>query len=112
MHTFDTLIEEARRIRADRRKLYGESTKKNLEAIGLVWAGMLKHHLNIDIDPLPPHVVSLMHVAVKNLRAITPNTPHYDDNYVDALNYTRFAHEVSSGLGPSEEGTTNGTEDP
>lgn len=100
MRTFDTLIEEARAVRADREKLYGETTRRNLEAIGLVWSGMLRQHLNMDIPPLPAHMVSLMHTVVKNLRAVTHNAKHHDDNYTDALNYTRFAHESSSGLGP------------
>lgn len=88
-----SLSTKAAAIRKQRGKQYGMAPDFNMAQQGKIWAGLLSIHLQKDIPPLPPHIVSLMMVACKCARASSP-AKYLEDNYIDALNYLDFAAEA------------------
>lgn len=63
-------------------------------ALGRAWGAVLSEHLGRPIPDLPPHVVNLMMVALKTLRAARDvNGVFRFDDYVDGCNYLSFACE-------------------
>ena len=80
--SIDHKIEHIRKVK---RAEYG-SFSKNLELIGKTWSALL------DLPtPIPPYKVALMYAASKVIRAAHS---FKEDNYIDAQNYLRKAHEL------------------
>ncbi len=73
------------KIRKVKRAEYG-SFKTNLRLIGESWSTLL------DLPaPIPPYKVALMYTVSKVIRAAHS---FKEDNYIDAQNYLRKAHEL------------------
>ena len=80
--SIDHKIEHIRKVKQAE---YGDFSR-NMELIGKSWSALL------DLDkPIPGHVVCLMYVAAKIIRAAHT---FKEDNYIDALNYLRKAEEM------------------
>ena len=81
------------RLVKERGKSYGPPLP-SLRNIGRAWQALLSSHYRLNLPEPPPYVVSLMILAMKNVRAAQP-TPHHQDNYDDGFNYLKFAEESS-----------------
>ncbi len=78
-------------LKADRQKVYGPALQ-NHAGIAQMWACLLQPHAEriARMEPLPPHVVALMMVALKLNRM---RIEFHKDNYDDLTNYLSFAEE-------------------
>lgn len=78
-------------IRAERYRVYGDPLE-NHRGIAQMWAPLLQPYWRTicDGEPIPPHVVALMMVALKldRMRLV-----YHQDNYADLRNYLSFAEE-------------------
>ena len=93
MRRWQDVHSEAERLIKEREVCYG-SREIGIHALGRMFDGILTSFYRFRLEPLPDHVVDLMMVAIKIARA-AQGTEHYQDNYVDAENYLRFAFEAS-----------------
>jgi len=78
-------------IRTERGKHYGD-IKQNHTNIANAWHSILCSYYQLDLEPLPPHIVCLMFASFKNVRAAIPFTYNPDD-FLDSRNYLDFAEE-------------------
>jgi len=78
-------------IRKERGKHYG-NIKQNHTNIANAWHSILCSYYQLDLEPLPPHIVCLMFASFKNVRAAIPFTYNPDD-FLDSRNYLDFAEE-------------------
>lgn len=75
---------------------YGDAENCH-RAIGQTWAGILTQHIGCKIEDIPPHIVSLMMVAFKCVRAANPNINGYNqDNYIDIHGYATIAEIIAA----------------
>lgn len=79
-----------KKVTKQRGKIYGrpEDSHRN---IGLAWAGMIGQHFDINMPPLPSHLVAQMFVVFKMVRA---TRVYRRDNYIDAEAYLHFAEQL------------------
>jgi hypothetical protein len=78
-------------IRKERGKHYGD-IKQNHTNIANAWHSILCSYYQLDLEPLPPHIVCLMFASFKNVRAAIPFSYNPDD-FLDSRNYLDFAEE-------------------
>jgi len=78
-------------IRKERGKHYGD-IKQNHTNIANAWHSILCSYYQLDLEPLPPHIVCLMFASFKNVRAAIPFSYNPDD-FIDSRNYLDFAEE-------------------
>jgi hypothetical protein len=78
-------------IRKERGKRYGD-IKQNHTNIANAWHSILCSYYQLDLEPLPPHIVCLMFASFKNVRAAIPFSYNPDD-FLDSRNYLDFAEE-------------------
>jgi hypothetical protein len=87
---------KAQKVEIERNKQYNHpklpkgEILENFTNIGRVWGALLSSHSGEQHHDVPPHLVSHMLVALKQIRAVVPTT-YQDDDYVDGENYLKFA---------------------
>lgn len=79
-------------VRKERGAGYGDPVACHRN-IGLAWKALLQDWWQKELPDIPPHIVDLMMVQLKVLRAAKP-LGHRADDYVDARNYLDFAEEA------------------
>ena len=89
----DELANVAKAIESQRHAVHGSFTMGHT-LLGRTWAALLSEHLQVEVQDLPPHVVELLLTALKLHRASRPFRRSEDD-YLDGLNYLRFAAQDS-----------------
>ena len=63
--------------------------------LGLIWAGIIQNHFNIELPgSLPAHLVLLMLAASKINRASLEKITDDDDSFADARIYMQLAKEA------------------
>jgi len=80
---------ERAEVKASREAVYApdkEAERIGAEAVGSAIRGILMAHWQMDLPPMPAHVVMHIYVAMKTIRAALP-FKYNDDNYIDAHNY-------------------------
>lgn len=88
--------DEVKEIMEERGHDYGHYLG-NHETLGKIWTGILEQHYGKKFDhDIPPHVASLMMVAVKVNRAATPSRRKVDDNYLDGHAYLTIADKCDT----------------
>ncbi len=86
----------AQRVYGSRQKRYGLGPIWQHGNLGEVWHAMLQNHWNMELPPLPAHMVLLMMAANKNQR-MALDTGFHEDNYIDYEIYTKLAQHAASG---------------
>lgn len=90
--------ESVRKLHDSARKVQGDRDKQYLPfhlvtvALGQAWAGQLSVFLQREVPSLPPHVISLMMLQLKSIRAGRSMGATQDD-FDDAYNYLAHAYE-------------------
>ena len=79
-------------VEASRQGIYG-SIHLSHQSYGHIWKGLLETHFEMELPPLPGHVVAAMLAAMKVARSVVPRD-YNDDNEVDAMNYTSFIYRL------------------
>ena len=74
-------------VNKDRQNNYG-TPEDNFKDIGIMWGIILGQ------DPIPPHVVANMMIALKLAR--TKTSPLYEDNYIDMAGYAACGGECAA----------------
>lgn len=90
-------IECAASVRSERGKMYERGPGQHAHGfrqVGRAWSAVLSQWFGFDVPDIPPHIVGLMMVALKTVRASTPIQKRDDDSYVDAHVYADLAYEI------------------
>ena len=87
------VAEEAMKVEAERAEIYSVVTD-DFTRLGKLWGTILDEHAEYEGGDVPGHVVCLMMAMGKLQRAANPKRYQRDD-YVDAINYVRFAERLA-----------------
>lgn len=86
------ILEDLAHVRAERQATYGNHVEGSRH-LGRAWAATLQNHLGVVIPDLSPHLVHLLMVQLKVLRASHAGSTHRD-NFLDMTNYTLLAYDA------------------